>query len=63
MRTNIDIDDGLMREALRLTGLKTKKEVVGQGLRVLVDLAKQASIRSLRGRLHWEGSLSALRRD
>jgi Arc/MetJ family transcription regulator len=63
MRTNIVIDDKLMRETLRLTGLKTKREAVEEALRTLVSLRKQEGIRRLRGKLHWEGDLEAMRRD
>ena len=63
MRTNIVIDDKLMREALRATGLKTKREAVELGLQTLVRLHKQAQIRQLRGKLHWRGDLDAMRRD
>jgi Arc/MetJ family transcription regulator len=63
MRTNIVIEDDLMREALRVTGLKTKKEAVELGLRTLVRLRKQAAVRKYRGKLHWEGDLDAMRRD
>jgi Arc/MetJ family transcription regulator len=63
MRTNIVIDDKLMREALRASGLKTKREVVESGLETIVRLRKQAGIRSLRGKLAWQGDLDAMRRD
>jgi Arc/MetJ family transcription regulator len=63
MRTNIVIDDKLMREALRATGLKTKREAVEQGLRTLLRLSKQAEIRRLRGKLNWQGDLNAMRSD
>ncbi len=63
MRTNIVIDDRLMRETLRATGLKTKREAVEQGLRTLVRLSKQAEIRRLRGKLDWQGDLDAMRID
>ena len=63
MRTNIVSDDGLMREALRRTGIKTKREAVEEGLRTLVRLRRQADIRKFRGRLHWNGDLDAMRRD
>jgi Arc/MetJ family transcription regulator len=63
MRTNIEIDDTLMAEALAATGARTKREVVEEGLRILIRLAKQAQIRELRGALHWEGDLDAMRRD
>lgn len=63
MRTNIVIDDELMKLALRATGLKTKREAVELGLRTLVRLRRQQEIRRLRGRLHWEGDLDAMRLD
>ena len=61
MRTNIEIDDDLMADALKATGLKTKKEAVELGLKALIKLNKQASIRALRGKLKWEGSLEEMR--
>ena len=63
MRTNIVIDDKLMREALRLTGLKTKREAVELGLRTVVRLRQQAQARRFRGKLDWEGDLEAMRTD
>lgn len=63
MRTNIVIDDKLMTDALRATGLKTKREAVELGLRTLLRLGKQAEIRRLRGKLSWQGDLDAMRRD
>jgi len=63
MRTNILIDDKLMRDTLRATGLKTKREAVEQGLRTLLRLSKQAEIRKLRGKLDWQGDLNAMRSD
>lgn len=63
MRTNIVIDDALMAETLKATGLKTKREVVELGLRTLLDLRRQAAVRDLRGRLAWEGDLDAMRTD
>jgi Arc/MetJ family transcription regulator len=63
MRTNIVIDDKLMRDALRASGLKTKRETVEQALRTLLRLSKQGEIRRLRGKLDWQGDLNAMRRD
>jgi len=57
MRTNIVIDDKLMKDALKVTGLKTKKEAVELGLQTLVRLSRQADIKKLRGKLTWEGNL------
>ena len=63
MRTNIVIDDRLMRDALRATGLKTKREAVELGLQTLLRLKRQAEIRRLRGKLNWQGDLDAMRSD
>ena len=63
MRTNIVVDDKLMRETLRATGLKTKREAVDQALRTLLRLSRQAGIRRLRGKLEWQGDLDAMRTD
>ena len=63
MRTNIDIDDNLMDEAMKVSGLKTKRETVEAGLRLLVQLKRQRRIRAYRGKLRWEGDLERMRRD
>ena len=63
LRTNIVIDDQLMKEALAVTGLRTKREVVELGLRTLLRLGRQAEIRRYRGRLAWRGDLEAMRTD
>jgi len=57
------IDDKLMRDTLRATGLTTKREAVEEGLRVLLRLKKQEGIRRLRGKLAWQGDLDAMRSD
>jgi Arc/MetJ family transcription regulator len=61
MRTNIVIDDELMAEAQRLTGIATKRETVEQALRELVRLKRQEAVRRERGRLRWEGDLDRAR--
>jgi Arc/MetJ family transcription regulator len=61
MRTNIVIDDQLMAEALKATGLNTKKEAVEEGLKLLVRRNRQQEIRKLRGKLKWEGNLHEMR--
>ena len=63
MRTNIVIDDRLMREAITVSGCKTKKETVEEGLKLLITMRKQAGIRKMRGKLNWEGDLDAMRTD
>ena len=62
MRTNIEIDDDLMAKAIKLTGVSTKKAAVEEGLRLLVQTRMQGRLRSLHGKLHWEGSLDKMRR-
>jgi len=62
MRTNIEIDDKLMSDALEATGLKTKKEAVEQGLKALIRLTNQAGIKRFRGKLEWSGDLDDMRR-
>ena len=63
MRTNIIIDDDLMRDALKATGAKTKREAVELGLRTLLKLRKQQQIKTLRGRINWQGDLERMRLD
>lgn len=63
MRTNIEIDDRLMAEALAATGAKSKRDVVEQGLRELLRMRAQAELIRLRGRLEWDGDLDDMRRD
>ena len=61
MRTNIDIDDRLMRQAMRSSGARTKRAAVEEGLRLLIQTRGQGSIRRLRGKVAWEGDLNASR--
>jgi len=61
MRTNIDIDDNLMREAMQASGDTTKRAAVERGLRLLIDTRAQGGIRRLRGKVKWTGDLSASR--
>jgi Arc/MetJ family transcription regulator len=63
MRTNIEIDDELMDEALKLTGLPSKRAMVEEGLRLMVRLRKQTrALKSLKG-LGWEGDIDKMRLD
>jgi Arc/MetJ family transcription regulator len=62
MRTNIEIDDGLMREVQRLTGVGTKREAVDLALRELVARHRQLGVLKLRGRVDWVGDLEESRR-
>jgi Arc/MetJ family transcription regulator len=61
MRTNIDIDDKLMRDTLKLSGLTTKKAAVEEAMRLYVKIKRQGEIRNLVGKVHWEGDLSEMR--
>ena len=61
MRTNIDIDADLMRKAMRSSEATTKSGVVEEALRLLIQTRSQGSVRRLRGKVEWEGDLSAMR--
>lgn len=61
MRTNIDIDDRLMLQAMRSSGARTKKAAVEAGLRLLAETHAQGSIRRLRGRVRWIGDIGESR--
>ncbi len=63
MRTNIVIDPKLMDEALRLSGARTKRQVVEDSLRLLIQIKRQERLRKMRGKLKWTGNLEAMRRD
>jgi Arc/MetJ family transcription regulator len=63
MRTNIDIDDDLMKAAMRATGKKTKKETVEEALRAIVRRKEIEGLLALKGKLKWEGDLDAMRTD
>jgi Arc/MetJ family transcription regulator len=62
MRTNIDIDDKLMGQAMRSSGARTKRAAVEEGLRLLIETRGQRAIRRLRGKVAWEGDLEQSRR-
>lgn len=63
MRTNIEIDDELLMEAMKISGHKTKKAAVEAGLKLIVSLNFQEKIRNLGGKLKWEGDLDKMRSD
>jgi Arc/MetJ family transcription regulator len=63
MRTNIDIDDALMEEALRRSGAPTKRAAVEEGLRLLIQTRRQGGLRRLRGKVRWQGDLDRSRAD
>jgi Arc/MetJ family transcription regulator len=61
MRTNIEIDDDILKEVQRLTGAKTKREAVDLALRELVARYRRLGLLRLKGKVHWEGDLEASR--
>jgi Arc/MetJ family transcription regulator len=63
MRTNIVIDDELMARVLEVTGIKTKRKAVEEGLKTLIRMAEQQEILKYRGKIKWEGDLDEMRRD
>lgn len=63
MRTNVVIDDNLMTQAIAASGCRTKREAIESGLRLLVQVNSQQRLRSLRGKVSWEGSLEEMRKD
>jgi Arc/MetJ family transcription regulator len=63
VRTNIEIDDKLMRQAMRSSGARTKRAAVEEALRLLVQTRGQASLRRLRGKVSWDGDLQPSRAD
>ncbi|MBA2333586.1 MAG: type II toxin-antitoxin system VapB family antitoxin [Acidobacteriota bacterium] len=63
MRTNIEIDDRLMKDTLKATGLKTKREAVELALKTLLRLERQTGFRKLKGKIDWQGDLEDMRLD
>jgi Arc/MetJ family transcription regulator len=63
MRTNVVIDDDLMASALKVSGLKTKKDAIEEGLKLLVQVKSQKEIKRFRGKLQWSGNLDEMRLD
>jgi Arc/MetJ family transcription regulator len=63
MRTNIVIDEELVKKGIHYTGLRTKKELVNYALRELVQRKERKEILRLKGKLHWEGDLDEMRRS
>ena len=63
MRTNVVVDDELMASALKVSGLKTKKDAIEEGLRLLVQVKRQKKIKRYRGKLKWSGNLDEMRMD
>lgn len=63
MRTNVVIDDELMKSAMNASGLKTKKDAIEAGLKLLAKFKLQEKARQYRGKLKWSGNLDEMRSD
>ena len=63
MRTNVVLDDDLVRSALSLSGFKTKKRAIEEGLKLLIQVNRQRKIKGFRGKLKWKGNLNRMRTD
>jgi len=63
MRTNVVIDDDLMASAIKASGLRTKKDAIEEGLKLLVQMKSQKEIKRFRGNLKWSGNLDEMRLD
>jgi Arc/MetJ family transcription regulator len=63
MRTNVVLDDDLVKSALSLSGLKTKKKAIEEGLKLLIQVNRQKKIKDFRGKLKWTGNLNKMRTD
>ncbi|MDO9124688.1 MAG: type II toxin-antitoxin system VapB family antitoxin [Deltaproteobacteria bacterium] len=63
MRTNIVIDDKLIKKGMKYTGINKKKQLVDFALRELVNRKERKRILSLKGKLRWEGNLDEMRRS
>lgn len=61
MRTNIDIDDGLLKEAMKYSGAKSKKNIVNEALEEYIKMQKRLKMKSLFGKVKWEGNLDEMR--
>jgi Arc/MetJ family transcription regulator len=63
MRTNVVVDDDLMESALKVSGFRTKKEVIEEGLKLLIQVKRKKEIMRFRGKLKWSGNLDEMRSD
>ena len=63
MRTNVAINDVLMESALKVSGVKTKKDTIEEALKLLVQIKNQENIKGFRGKLKWTGNLNNMRID
>ena len=63
MRTNVVLDDELVKSALQASGHKTKKKAIEEGLKLLIDVHCQKRVKAYRGKLKWSGDLDKMRRD
>jgi Arc/MetJ family transcription regulator len=63
MRTNVVVNDDLMESALKISGFRTKREAIEEGLKLLVQVKRKKEIKRFRGKLKWSGNLEEMRLD
>lgn len=63
LRTNIELDEKLVKEALKLTGIKTKKELVNFALKELVQKIRRKKLLEIEGKIEWTGNLDKMRKS
>jgi Arc/MetJ family transcription regulator len=63
MRTNVVIDDKLMESVLKVSGLRTRRAAIEEGLKLLLQMKNQEKIKGFRGKLKWTGDLNEMRLD
>lgn len=61
MKTSVEVDNALVIDALKVTGLTAQDEVIELALKILIQMKHQEAIKSLRGKLCWDGDLEAMR--
>ena len=62
-RTNIVMDETLVRQGLKATGMKTRRALVHHALQELVRREKQMGLLALEGKIKWTGDLNTMRRS
>ncbi len=60
-RTNIVINEELIRDIRRFSELKTKRDIIEKSLEDQLNYLKRQKLRSLRGKINWEGDLMKMR--
>jgi len=61
-RTNVVLDEVLIKECRKITGIPTQRSLIDHALRELLRHGLQKKVLELKGRIHWQGDLRAWRR-